>query len=116
MHAPTVDVAIPTHGAARHLAEAVASVLAQTHEALRLTIFDNNPGGGAAAAAILDEFGHDPRLRRVISGGVPPAANWTRCIRTGHAPYVAVLPHDEFWDPEFLARRVDLLERHPDCA
>jgi glycosyltransferase involved in cell wall biosynthesis len=115
MPKPTVDVAIPTHGEARHLAQAIASVLAQSHDALRLTVSDNSPGGGPAAR-IVDAFRHDGRLRHVVTGGVPAADNWTRCIRTGEAPYVALLPHDELWDRDFLARRVAFLERHSQCA
>jgi hypothetical protein len=32
------------------------------------------------------------------------------------APYMALLHYDDRWSPEFLARRVAFLERHPSCA
>jgi glycosyltransferase involved in cell wall biosynthesis len=109
------DVAIPTHGEPRYLAGSIASVLAQTHAAFTLTVFDNGPGGGAAER-IVRRFRDDPRIQYVATGGVPPAENWTRCIQAGEAPYVGTLHHDEYWDPEFLARRVAFLEAQPSCA
>jgi GT2 family glycosyltransferase len=45
-----------------------------------------------------------------------PAANWTRLLNTGSAPYFTIIQDDDMWDPEFLARRVAFLERHPSCG
>lgn len=111
-----VDVAIPTHGEGRWLAEAVGSVLAQTHRALTLRISDNGPGGGAAEALVTGLRQHDPRVEHTATGGVSMVDNWNRCIRAGDAPYVTLLPHDETWEPEWLERRVAFLEAHPECA
>lgn len=112
---PWVDVAIPTHAEPFYLAEAIASVLAQTYPYFRLTVFDNTPGGGLAADVVAPYL-EDPRVDYVIGGGVPVDESWSRCIQTGSSPYVALLPHDESWDPDYLARRVDFLEAHPECG
>ncbi len=112
---PSVDIAIPTHGTPRYLAEAIGSVLAQTHGDLTLRISDNGPGGGAAAR-VVERFRDDPRLVYTATGGVSGTENWTRCFRAGTAPYVAVLPHDEQFDPGWVADRVAFLEAHPECA
>ncbi len=109
-----VDIAIPTHGDASFLAEAVGSVLAQTHGELTVRVSDNGPGGGAAAR-VAEALG-DPRLEYTATGGVPIGENWTRCLRSGTAPYVAVLPHDERFEPGWVAERVAFLDAHPECA
>lgn len=112
---PHVDVAIPTHGESRWLAESVASVLGQSHADLTLRVSENGPGGGAAGG-ILAAFAGDPRVRHAVTGGVPIEANWNRCFAAGDGDYVAVLPHDETWDPGWLETRVRFLEEHPECA
>jgi glycosyltransferase involved in cell wall biosynthesis len=110
-----VDIAIPTHAEGRYLTEAVESVLAQTHAGLTLTVVDNGSANGHARA-VVDRYGVDSRIRYVATGGVPPHESWTRCLQTGSAPYVVLLPHDELLDPEFVERHVHALERHPDAA
>jgi len=40
----------------------------------------------------------------------------TALIAAADAPYFAFLHDDDRWEPEFLARRVEFLERHPDCG
>jgi hypothetical protein len=44
------------------------------------------------------------------------AANWTRSIQGGDAPYVAMLHDDDMWDMDFLAKRVEFLEANPRCG
>lgn len=110
-----VDVAIPTYGKPTYLAEAIESVLAQTFTAWRLTVSDNGPGGGEAAAVVA-RYRDDPRVGYAVTGGVPMHENWTRCIQTGQAPYVTVLADDERWQPGFLTRHVGFLDAHPTCG
>jgi glycosyltransferase involved in cell wall biosynthesis len=110
------DVAIPTHAEPRWLAEAIGSVLSQTHRKLTLRIIDNSPGGGAAER-IADGFRKDDRrVKHIATGGIPPAENWTTGIQAGDSPYVALLPHDETWEPDWLRCRIEFLEAHPECA
>ena len=113
---PMVDVGMPAYRRPESIAGAIESVLAQTHTAWRLVVSENGPGGGAVEAAVRAYTG-DPRIRYEATGrNLGPAANWTRLLRAGSAPYVTVLQDDDFWDPGFLAARVSFLERHPSCA
>ena len=112
----TVDVAIPVYERSTFVAEAVRSVLAQTRGDWRLTVSEDGPGNGAVRAAV-EPFLDDPRISHVTTGTrVGLAAHKTRLIRTGSAPYVAILDDDDLWDEEWLARRVEFLERHPECG
>jgi glycosyltransferase involved in cell wall biosynthesis len=111
-----VDVGIPTFGEPRFLVEAIESVLAQTLTAWRLTISENGPGS-AAVAATVEPFLSDPRVRYVTTGrNLGGARNSTTLVRTGSAPYVALLHDDDRWAPEFLERRVAFLEANPSCG
>jgi glycosyltransferase involved in cell wall biosynthesis len=114
---PTVDVGIPAYGRSAFLAEAIESVLAQTYPRWRLTISDDDGGPAAIVAPYLvDErvsFRHGPG-----AGGDrhAAAANWSSLVQAASAPYVALLHHDDWWEPGFLERRVAFLERHPECG
>jgi len=44
------------------------------------------------------------------------ARNWTNAVRNTTALYIAMLNDDDRWRPEFLQRRVELLEKHSQCA
>ena len=111
-----VDVGMPAYRRPELIAGAIESVLAQTHTAWRLVVSENGPGGGAVEAAVRPYTG-DPRIRYESTGrDLGPAANWSRLLRAGSAPYVTVIQDDDAWDPGFLASRVSFLERHSSCA
>jgi glycosyltransferase involved in cell wall biosynthesis len=114
--APVVDIGIPTHGAPPYLAETVESVLGQTFTSWRLTVSENGPGG-AEIDAIMQPYLEDPRVRLVRTGEDRGAAhNAASLVSAASATYVALLHDDDCWDPEFLERRVDFLDRHPSCG
>lgn len=112
----TVDVGMPAYKRPHFIAGAIESVLAQTHTDWRLHISENGPGGGEVEDAVRPFLG-DPRISFSPTGenlGAP--ANWTRTMQLGSAPYFSVLQDDDKWEPEFLARRVDFMERHPEVG
>ena len=117
MHSSSVkvDVGIPAYGRPHLLVQAIESALGQTLTEIRITISDNGPGGGEVEQAV-QPYLSDERVRYVSTGGVPQHENMTRLIQTGDAPYVGLLHDDDIWEPEFLERRVDFLEAHPDCG
>lgn len=113
---PIVDVGIPTYGRAPYLVEAIESVRAQTFAAWRLTISEDG-GADAEKEAALAPYLADPRIRYLPSGErTGDAGNHTRLVALSAARYVAILHHDDRWDPGFLERRVRFLESHPSCA
>jgi glycosyltransferase involved in cell wall biosynthesis len=114
--APRVDVGIPTVAGRRYLIEAVESVLGQTFDRWQLVVSENGAGDEAVADS-LSPYLSDPRVRHIQTGqAVSPARNSTIAASTGSAPYVAVLHDDDRWDPDFLVRRVDFLEKNPSCG
>jgi glycosyltransferase involved in cell wall biosynthesis len=111
-----VDVGIPTYGRPAYLAQAIESVLAQTFDAWQLTVSENGPGS-KDVEAIVEPYLSDPRVRLAVTGrNIGGAGNSTRLIQTGRAPYVALLHDDDWWEPDFLGRRVAFLEANPTCG
>jgi glycosyltransferase involved in cell wall biosynthesis len=95
--APTFSVVIPTYGRPAFLAEAVASVLAQTDGDFECIVVDD----ASPEPAVLPD---DPRLRLVRreENGGPPAARNTG-IDAAVGRYVAFLDDDDVWTPDRLA-------------
>src|SRR6185312_10022575 len=113
---PRVDVGMPTRGEAPYIGEAISSVRTQTYPDWTLHVSENGPGGGELQQRLAPYLA-DERVRYSATGGdLGAAQNHTRLLRAGDAPYVAILHDDDRWDPGFLERRVEFLERHPECG
>jgi glycosyltransferase involved in cell wall biosynthesis len=105
---------MPAHGRPVFLADAIASVLGQTHDELRLIVLDDS--GDDQIERVVGAFRDDPRLDYRRSEPVSATGAMTALIGAAEAPYFAFLHDDDRWEPEFLARRVAFLEGHPDCG
>ena len=107
---------MPARGVAPYIGEAIDSVVAQTWRDWTLLISENGAPGGKLAEQ-LEPYLSDPRIRyRSTGADLSAATNHTRLIADGDAPYVAILHDDDRWHPGFLERRVDFLERRPECG
>jgi glycosyltransferase involved in cell wall biosynthesis len=111
---PLVDVGVPAHGAPVFLAETIESILAQTYRNLRLTILDDS--GGAAIEQAVRPFLDDERVDYRQTGPLSATQAMSALIQAGDGRYFAFLHDDDRWDSGFLARRVEFLERHPECG
>jgi glycosyltransferase involved in cell wall biosynthesis len=108
-----VRVIIPCYNAALFIAEALESVLRQTHADTSAIVVDDGSTDGTADIA--ERFG--PRVRVIRHGqkGGPSAArNVALDVADGDA--VAFLDGDDRWHPEKIARQVAYLEAHPECG
>jgi glycosyltransferase involved in cell wall biosynthesis len=113
---PIVDIGLTAYRRDTYLADAIESVLAQSYPAWRLTICDNGVGGGAIERTVTPYLSDDRISYRPTGRDLSLAANWTNALRQGSGPYVAVLNDDDRYHRDCLARRVDALERHPECG
>jgi glycosyltransferase involved in cell wall biosynthesis len=107
---------MPAHGRATFMAEAVESVIAQTHCDWRLHIVDDGEPGGEIERAVGEHL-DDERVSYTATGK-PMSANQaqTAVMGVGDAPYFAFLHDDDRWGPRFLERRVAFMEAHPRCG
>jgi glycosyltransferase involved in cell wall biosynthesis len=105
---------MPAHGRPVFLAEAIESVLGQTHAELRLVVLDDSADD--RIEKVVEGFRGDPRLDYRRSEPLSATGAMTALIEAAEAPYFAFLHDDDRWEPGFLERRVRFLERHPDCG
>lgn len=110
MSAATVTVTMPAYDAEATLAEAVASVLAQTREDWELLIVDD--GSNLPAAQALADAGlEDPRIRTVrhdVNRGLGEAR--TTALAHTRTPLLAHLDSDDRYEPRYLERLIPALD------
>ena len=113
---PLVDVNLFVRNGAATIGAAIESVLAQTWEEWTLTVFDN-ASTDATAAVVRDYMRSDPRIRlRRARADLGLAANCARAFAEGEADFVMPKTADDLLAPEFIARVMDVMLAHPDCA
>ncbi len=113
---PRVDVNLFAFNAAETIGAAIESVLAQTWPALTLTVIDN--GSTDATPEVVQLYqGIVPSLRlhraRANGGSV---VNCQRAFMLGDADFVLPKTADDLIAPDFVAKTMDVLLRHPDCG
>ena len=99
-----VSVIIPLHNGERHLADALASVAAQTHPEVECIVVDDGSTDGSphiARAAVGVRYVRHP------NAGVAVARNTGLTVARGD--YLAFLDQDDRFHPEKLARQVAAL-------
>lgn len=108
-NAPLVSVIIPAYNAAPYIAEALRSVLAQTHGALDIIVVDD--GSTDDTAAIAASLG-DPRIRVVSqpNGGVSAARNKGLDLAKGE--FIAFHDADDGMEPTNLEEKLNTLLSH----
>jgi len=112
---PVIDVGIPAWRHSPYLEQAIASVERQTLTSWRLHISQDGPPESSVRNLIVARG--DPRIVYSSTGSaLGSAKHKSLLIRTGRAPLVALLDHDDLWGPDFLRRRVEFLEADPMCA
>jgi glycosyltransferase involved in cell wall biosynthesis len=100
-----VSVVIPAFNAARHLAAALQSALAQTTGEPELIVVDDGSSDGTAQVAAA--FGPKVRLLRQENRGVAAARN--RGLEAASGRWVALLDADDLWLPAKLERQLAAL-------
>jgi glycosyltransferase involved in cell wall biosynthesis len=109
---PTVSVCMPMARAGPEVEEAVRSVLAQELDDLEVLIGDET-GQCEGFVTALGDCRVD-YLRNPARLGF--SANHVALLDRARGRYLAVLHDDDRWDPAYLARMVDVLEREPEVG
>ena len=108
---PLISVIMPAWNAARYLAEAVASVRAQTFADWELLIVDDASTDDTAALCRRLAAG-DARIRVVRNEtNLGAAAARNRALALARGTWIAFLDSDDRWQPEKLARQLALAEK-----
>lgn len=111
---PPVTGIVPYYGASRFVAEAVDSLLAQTHS--RLDVVVVNDGSFDRADAVLEDLAARDRVTVVTqaNAGESAARNLGAVLARGE--YLAMLDADNAFEPTFVERALAAFERDPGLA
>ncbi|MBI1813057.1 glycosyltransferase [Candidatus Peregrinibacteria bacterium] len=106
-----VSILIPTYEPnPEHLRAALESIVVQTFRDWSVLIHDD--ASRADVRAIIEPFLTDSRFhfsrnpQRLGIGG-----NWNACLKEAKGEYVQFLFQDDLWEPQYLERSVDVLNR-----
>jgi glycosyltransferase involved in cell wall biosynthesis len=106
---PAISVVIPVYNGAAFLAEAVASVRAQTRQPRQIIIVDD--GSTDATPQVARALGADLEYIRQENRG--PSAARNRGLQAVRGEFVGFLDVDDLWPADKLAVQLDYLEKHP---
>ena len=108
-----VSVIVATDRGGPYLAEALASIAAQTYPRVEAILVDDGSAAPAALRAITDQY-PDVRVLRQANAGVSVARNYG--VSQSAGDLLVFLDDDDRWHPERIARQVASLEDHPDAV
>lgn len=103
------SVVIPAYNAAPTIAEAIASIMAQTVAAQEIIVVDD--GSTDATASVVSGLNGPIRLVSKPNGG--PGSATTAGFSRVTTPLVATLDADDIWLPTKMARQIETLDADP---
>jgi glycosyltransferase involved in cell wall biosynthesis len=109
---PVATAVIPVHNGERFIAEAVASVLAQTYEPLECVVVDD--GSADQTRGIVSSFGASVSYLRQPHRGSAAARNAGATAARGQ--FLAFLDADDIWKPTKIERQMEVLLGSPDLG
>jgi len=111
---PRVSVIMPAYRAAPFIAEALASVLAQTFQDFEILVVNDGSPDQADLEAALSPFASRIRYFDQPNRGVSAARNYA--IHQARGSFVAFLDSDDAWLPQYLDTQVRFLDQNPSAV
>lgn len=108
-----VSVVIPSYNHAAFIAEAVESVLAQTHHDLELIVVDD--GSRDNSLKILERVS-DSRLKVIPQENQGAHAAINRGLHAATGEYLSILNSDDSWHPQRLEKLLAVVETDPEIV
>lgn len=112
---PKVSVCIPSYNLGYCIAETIESVRAQSFTDWELLIEDD--GSTDDSREVLARYAADQRITVTLKTENEGQNRTTNnLVRRARGEYVALLPADDVWEPEKLAKQVAHLDAHPEVG
>jgi GT2 family glycosyltransferase len=105
-----VSAVIPAYNHEAFVADAIASVRAQTLPVAEILLIDD--GSTDRTGEIAERMG----VRVIRQSNVGLAANRNRCVRESTQPWIAFLDSDDIWEPEKIEKQMRIAESDPEIA
>lgn len=110
---PLVSVVMPVYNQERYISDAVECILGQTFADFELIIVDD--GSTDRTVEIVKGF-DDPRIRLVEEQHSGFITTLVKGYQEAKGTWIARMDSDDLCLPERLARQLDFLANHPECA
>jgi glycosyltransferase involved in cell wall biosynthesis len=104
-----VSCIVPAYNSAAFIAEALDSILAQSHPPFEVIVADDGSGDETASIA----RAHDDRVRVVAQPTAGPGATRNLGFAHSRGEYVAFLDADDRWHPRKLERQLERFRARP---
>ncbi|GAA3456772.1 glycosyltransferase family 2 protein [Dactylosporangium matsuzakiense] len=112
-----LDIMLPHYGELPLLRTAVQSVLAQTDDRWRLTVFDDNPAERVTGVPeYFAGLGHPSVRYHRNPQNLGITRNFQQCVDRAEAPFLSMMGCDDVMLPGYVARVHDLIGQHPDAV
>ncbi len=109
----SISVIVPTYNYGCYIAEAIASIAAQTLQPSEIIVIDD--GSKDDTRAILERLG-EPKLRYVYQNNAGVSAARNTALNLASSDYIAFLDADDRWRPQMLEQQAALLDSDPGMA
>ncbi|MFV1981286.1 MAG: glycosyltransferase family 2 protein [Rhodothermia bacterium] len=109
MASTSVSVVIPAYNVADYIAQAVESVLNQSYEPAEVIVVDDGSTDGTRE--VLEAYS---TIRVITQPNGGPAVARNSGVRDSRGQLLAFLDADDLWQPDKIARQVELLDEHAD--
>jgi glycosyltransferase involved in cell wall biosynthesis len=115
-HSPFVSIGLPVYNGGTLLRQAITTLLAQDYSRFELIISDNASEDDTEATC--REFqSQDSRIRYIRQPSNQGAiANFEFVAREARGEYFMWAAHDDFWEPTYVRKCVEMLEAHPQAV
>ena len=111
---PLVSIVMPCYNDGAYLAEAVASVAAQTYAQIELVLVDDGSDDGQTRQALADvRLGN---MQVLHTNHVGPAAARNAAIRAAKGTYILPLDADDMIAPTYVEKAVAVLQSQPEVG
>ena len=107
---PSISVVVTVYNGEEYVAEALTSILGQTHRPDEVIVVDDGSTDGTARE--LERFAGDIRVIAQANTGHAGALN--RGYPEARGDYIAKCDADDIWEPDKLSRQVRALVDHPE--
>jgi glycosyltransferase involved in cell wall biosynthesis len=107
---PKVSVNICCYNCEKFIYETIQSVLSQTFKDYEIIIIDD--GSKDKTQEIIKSFS-DPRVKYYYQKNQGTAASRNKAVELSNGEYIALLDHDDLWEPKKLEMQVAHLEANP---